>query len=138
MTAPNLYQFEGPGGVKIRWYPSGRGGPIQGGSPGNAPVLVFTSKAVSQVTLAGAELGVTRGATGTYVQAIVARTGLPGAFVALGVLVPDAIVGDAPVVMEAIGVLATTREPSNIGPGQIETYAEFRLKGTASTVVLPD
>jgi hypothetical protein len=139
MTAPNFYQFEGKGGVKISWYPKGRGGPIKvGGPPGNAPVLIFQSTKVPQVTLAGAALTVTGGVTGTYVQGIIEETGLPGAFVAVGVLIPDVVVGSTPVKTTAVGILSDRREVSDIGPGQLEKYSEFALDGTASVIILPD
>jgi hypothetical protein len=138
MTAPNFYQFEGKGGVKVSWYPKGRGGPIKVGGPGNAPVLLFQSTKVPQVTLAGAALTVTGGVTGTYVQGIIEQTGLPGAFVAVGVLIPDVVVGTTAVKTTALGILSDTREVSNVGPGQIEKYSEFALDGTASVIVLPD
>jgi hypothetical protein len=33
--------------------------------------------------------------------------------------------------------LANHREVSQIGPGQVETYSEFSLQGTAANVIMP-
>jgi hypothetical protein len=74
---------------------------------------------------------------GTFVVAVVEKSGLPGAVVSFGVLIPDVTVNASPVAVHTSGVLASHREVSRIGPGQIETYTELGLRGTAEHVVLP-
>jgi len=122
----------------VAWYPHGKGGPIIAeGPPPGAPVLIF-SHGGAPVTAWGNQLTV--GAptpAGTFVVAIVERPRLPGASVSLGVLIPDVAVNGAPVAVHTIGVLASHREGSQIGPGQVETYTELSLQGTAASVILP-
>jgi hypothetical protein len=122
----------------VTWYPHGKGGPIvPEGPPPGAPVLIY-SNGSSHVTAWGNQLTV--GAptpAGTFVVAVVGRSGLPGASTSLGVLIPDVAVNGAPVAVHTVGVLASHREVSQIGPGQVETYTELSLNGTAANVRLP-
>lgn len=122
----------------VIWYPHGKGGPIiAGGPPANAPVLIYSNGGAA-VTVWGAKLTVGDATpAGTFVVAIVAQSGLPGASESIGLLIPDVTVNGAPVAVHTVGVLANHREVSNIGPGQIETYTEVNLKGTAASVVFP-
>jgi hypothetical protein len=41
------------------------------------------------------------------------------------------------VAVHTVGVLANHREVRQIGPGQVETYTELSLQGTAASVILP-
>jgi hypothetical protein len=122
----------------VTWYPNGKGGPIiAGGPPAGAPLLTYSNGGTS-VTAWGTQLTV--GAptpAGTFVVAIVERSGLPGASMSLGVLIPDVAVNGAAVAVHTVGVLASHREVSQIGPGQVETYTEISLNGTAADVLLP-
>ncbi|HEX3483061.1 MAG TPA: hypothetical protein VHT91_48960 [Kofleriaceae bacterium] len=137
MSNPNFYDLRGHS-THVAWYPHGKGGPIKvDGPPAGAPVLIY-SHGGSQVTAWGDQLTV--GAptpAGTFVVAIVERSGLPGASVSLGVLIPDVRVNGSPVTVHTIGVLANHREVSQLGPGQVETYTEIDLQGTAATVAFP-
>ena len=137
----NFYDLHGQlkgHSTHVTWYPHGKGGPILvGGPPAGAPVLIY-SNGGAPVTAWGNQLTV--GAptpAGTFVVAIVERSGLPGASVSLGVLIPDVAVNGAPVAVNTVAVLANHREVSQIGPGQVETYTELSLKGTAASVILP-
>lgn len=137
----NFYDLRGQlngQSTQVAWYPQGKGGPIvAGGPPAAAPVLIF-SDGGAPVTVWGSQLTVGAATpAGTFVVAVVARSGLPGASVSLGVLIPDVAVNGAPVAVHTVGVLANHREVSQIGPGQIETYTELDLQGTAASVVLP-
>lgn len=122
----------------VTWYPNGKGGPIIAeGPPPGAPVLIYTDGG-APVTAWGNQLTV--GAptpAGTFVVAVVERLPLPGASESLGVLIPDVAVNGAPVAVHTIAVLASHREVAQIGPGQVETYTEISLKGTAAHVIMP-
>jgi hypothetical protein len=137
MSQANFYDLRGHS-THVAWYPQGKGGPIvAGGPPAGTPVLIY-SNGSSQVTAWGDQLTV--GAptpAGTFVVAVVERPGLPGAVVSFGVLIPDVTVDMSPVAVHTAGVLANHREVSQIGPGQVETYTEISLKGTAANVLLP-
>ena len=75
---------------------------------------------------------------GTFVVALVKTTGIvPGGVTSVGVLIPDMNVDGAPVAVHTFGVLAQHRGVSSLGPGQLETYTELALKGTAENIVLP-
>ena len=143
MTVGNANKYDLHGhlhghSTHVTWYPHGKGGPIiLGGPPAGAPVLIY-SNGGTPVTAWGNQLTV--GAptpAGTFVVAIVERSGLPGASVSLGVLIPDVAVNGAPVAVHTVGVLANHREVSQLGPGQVETYTELSLAGTAASVILP-
>ncbi|HEX3757937.1 MAG TPA: hypothetical protein VHW23_04505 [Kofleriaceae bacterium] len=122
----------------MTWYPDGKGGPLTaGGPPANAPVLIYSNSGAA-VTAWGDQLTV--GAptpAGTFVVAIVERLGFPGASESIGVLIPDVAVNGAAVAVHTVGVLASHREVSDLHTGQIETYTEASLKGTANHVVFP-
>jgi hypothetical protein len=137
MSIANFYDLHGHS-THVNWYPHGKGGPIKvDGPPPGAPVLVY-SHGGSNVTAWGDQLTV--GAptpAGTFVVAVVDKLGLPGEVVSFGVLIPDVAVNGSPVSVHTIGVLANHREVSDLGPGQVETYTEINLKGTAANVVLP-
>jgi hypothetical protein len=126
--------------VHVTWYPDGKGGPIIVGEPPvEGPVMTF-STGRAEVTAWGDRLTV--GAptpAGTFVVALVEQLGLPGASESIGVLIPDVTVtvsGPA-VPVHTVGVLATHREVSDLGPGQVETYNEISFKGTAAIVEFP-
>lgn len=137
MGNANFYDLRGPS-TQVAWYPNGKGGPIiVGGPPANTPVLIYNHGG-SQVTAWGDQLTV--GAptpAGTFVVAVVGKSGLPGAVTSFGILIPDVRVNGSPVPVHTIGVVANHREVSQIGPGQVETYTEINLQGTAANVVLP-
>lgn len=137
MSIANFYDLRGPS-TQVSWYPHGKGGPIiAGGPPAGAPVLIYNNGG-SPVTAWGDQLTV--GAStpaGTFITAVVGQTGLPGAVLSLGVLIPDVTVNGSPVEVHTVGILAKHREVSRLGPGQLETYTEINLQGTAATVVLP-
>jgi hypothetical protein len=137
MSNANFFDLHGHS-THVAWYPHGKGGPIVvGGPPAGTPVLVY-SDGGAQVTAWGDQLTV--GAptpAGTFVVAVVEKPGLPGAVVSFGVLIPDVTVNTSPVAVHTVGVLANHREVSRIGPGQVETYTEISLKGTAANVVFP-
>jgi len=137
MSNPNFYDLRGHS-IHVAWYPHGKGGPIVvGGPPAGAPVLIY-SHGGSHVTAWGDQLTV--GAptpAGTFVVAVVEKSGLPGAVTSFGVLIPDARVNGSAVSIHTVGVLANHREVSQLGPGQVETYTEISLHGTAASVVLP-
>jgi len=141
MGNANFYDLRGHlhgHATEVAWYPNGKGGPIIAeGPPPGAPVLIY-SNGGSQVTAWGSQLTVSAPTpAGTFVVAIVERNRLPGASVSIGVLIPDVAVNGAPVAVHTIGVLASHREVSHIGPGQVETYTELSLNGTAAHVILP-
>lgn len=137
MSDPNHYDLKGHH-THVTWYPAGKGGPIvQGGPPANAPVLVYRDPS-TDVTVWGDDLTICDASqAGTFVVALLKRTGLPGADISFAVLIPDVIVGTAPVAVHTIGVLTESREVSQIGPGQRETYTELSLKGTAVHIIMP-
>jgi hypothetical protein len=75
---------------------------------------------------------------GTFVVGVVKKANIvPGGVSSFGVLVPDVVVEASPVAVETIGVLAVHRGTAQLGPGQLETYTEIALKGTAANVILP-
>jgi hypothetical protein len=124
--------------IHVTWFPHGKGGPIVlGGPSAGAPQLVY-SKGGSSVTAWGDQLTVSAPTpAGTFVVAVVEKLGLPGAVLSFGVLIPDVTVNASPVAVHTVGVLAEHREVAQIGPGQVETYTEIPLKGTAANPVTP-
>ena len=62
---------------------------------------------------------------------------MPGGVWSFGVLIPDVEVDASAVAVSTNGVLAVHRGVSQLGPGQLETYTEVPLKGTAANIVLP-
>lgn len=137
MSNPNLYDLKSHH-THVTWYPTGKGGPIvQGGPPPGAPVLVYRDQS-TDVTVWGENLTVSDATlAGTFVVALIKRTGLPGANISFAMLIPDVTVDGAEVQVHTIGVLSKSREVTQIGPGQRETYAELSLKGTAARVIMP-
>jgi hypothetical protein len=134
----NYYDLSGHS-TRIGWYPAGKGGPVvAGGPPANAPVLIY-SNGSSDVSVWGDDLrvGPLTGA-GTFVVGVVNRAKIvPGGISSFGVLIPDVVVDASPVSVHTIGVLAVHRGTAQLGPGQLETYTEVALKGTAANVILP-
>src|SRR5262249_9375493 len=132
-----FYDLKGSS-THVTWYPAGKGGPLAvGGPPANAPLLVYRDDS-SDVSVWGDDLMVgdsTR--AGTFVVALIKRTGLPGADLSFALLVPDVHVDASAVPVQTIGVLTKHREVSQIGPGQLENYTEINLKGTAAHVLMP-
>jgi|HubBroStandDraft_6_1064221.scaffolds.fasta_scaffold43473_4 hypothetical protein len=136
MATPNYYDLSGPS-TRIGWYPSGRGGPVTPGGPGpGTPVLIY-SNGSTDVIVWGDELRVGPSTpAGTFVVAVVKTTGIvPGGVVSLGVLIPDVVVDSSAVSIHTIGVLAVHRGVAQLGAGQLETYTEMALKGTAALIV---
>ena len=75
---------------------------------------------------------------GTFVVAVVKTTNIvPGGVTSFGVLIPDVVVETSPVVLHTIGVVAVHRGVAQLGPGQLETYTEVSLKGTAAHIIMP-
>lgn len=138
MGTPNFYDLSGAS-IRVGWYPKGKGGPIvQGGPPANAPVLIFSNGSID-ATVWGDDLKVS-GSTpaGTFVTAIVKKTNIvPGAQTSFALLAPDVIVDGAPVTINTLGILSVHRGTADLGPGQLETYTETALKGTAAHIILP-
>ena len=64
---------------------------------------------------------------------------VPGAYTSLVVLITDISPqpGDGSLPLHTIAVLSQHRPVSNIGAGQLQTYTEFALQGTAALVRLP-
>jgi len=87
--------------------------------------------------VSGADLTVTKLEIGTIVTALINKTGVPGAATYFSLLVPEVNLNGQSVTIQTIGCLTNTREVSNIGPGQRETYAEVALFGTAGNVATP-
>src|SRR5262245_29843105 len=101
MGNANFYDLRGHlhgHSTEVAWYPNGKGGPIIAEEPPPcAPVLIYRNGG-SQVTAWGSQLTVSAPTpAGTFVVAIVGRSGLPGASMSLGVLIPDVAVNGAPV-----------------------------------------
>ena len=137
MGTPNYYDLSGPS-TRIAWYPTGQGGPVKaGGPPANAPVLIYSSGG-AEVSASGDDLTIAKTPAGTFVVAVVKRSGIvPGGIVSFGALIPDVNVDGSPVSINAIGVTSVHRGTSQLGAGPLETYTEMALSGTASSIVLP-
>jgi hypothetical protein len=137
MTGANYFEFKGYS-THVTWYPAGKGGPlIAGGPPANAPLLVYRDSA-SHVSVWGDDLTVGEATrAGTFVVALVKRTGLPGADISFALLVPDVKIDASAVPVRTIGLLTKHREVSQIGPGQLEDYTGINLQGTAERIIMP-
>lgn len=135
MAGANFYDLHG-NSKRVSYYPNGR--TIVG--PGKMPVLIYDDGA-SQVECSGDNLKVGPSTwAGTPVVALVRSNGIvPGAVTSLFVLIPDVSPnpGDAAVHVETYAMLANHRGTSELGPGQLETYSDFSLKGTAALIKLP-
>src|ERR1700748_1537549 len=105
MSDANYYDLKGHS-THVTWYPAGKGGPIiVGGPPANAPLLVYRDGA-SDVSVWGDNLTIGNATrAGTFVVALVKRTGLPGADLSFALLVPDVQIGASAVPVHTIGVL---------------------------------
>jgi hypothetical protein len=138
MTSPNYYDLSGHS-TRISWYPTGRGGPIAKGTPANAPVLIYNN-GTTDVSVTGDDLTVGPATpAGTFVVGVVKKANIvPGGVSSFGLLVPDVVVDGAPVAVETTGILAVHRGVAQLGPGQLETYTELKLKGTAASIILPE
>jgi len=137
MATPNYYDLSGHS-TRVSWYPKGRGGPIVQGAPANGPLLIY-SNGTTDITVSGEDLTVGPATpAGTFVVGVVKKTNIvPGGVSSFGVLIPDAVVDGSPVVVETTGILAVHRGVAQLGPGQLETYTELKLKGTAASIALP-
>jgi hypothetical protein len=137
MAGANLYDLHG-NGKRILYYPQGKGPIHAGEKPG--PVLVYDD-GHSQVECHGSKLKVGHETwAGTVVTALVRDNGIvPGAVTSLVVVIPDVSPqpADGSVAVHTIAVLANHRGTPVIGPGQLETYSEFALKGIAALTKLP-
>jgi len=138
MAGANLYDLHGHG-KRIHYYVDGKGGPIGPGSY-KGPLLVYDDGS-SSIECHGDDLkvGPTTNA-GTVVTAIVRKNGIvPGAITSLVLLLPDVSPqpADGGVAVHTIAVLSQHRPTPVLGPGQLQTYTEFAVKGTAARVALP-
>ena len=134
MSTPNYYNLAG-NSVRIVYYPEAAG-PVVAGTPSKRPALEYISGSLD-VTVSGADLEQTKTPVGTFVTALVKKGGVPGANSFFSVLIPDVNLVDQSTTINTVGVLSVTREVSNIGPGQRETYTEVELTGTAASIALP-
>jgi hypothetical protein len=123
--------------TRIQWYPKGTGGPVTK-PPSTGPVLHYSGGSLD-VSVSGDDLQVSSSRAGTWVTAIVKKTGIvPGAITCFSVLVPDASVDSGQhVAIQTIGVLSIHREVSLLGPGQLETYTSVALAGSAAILQMP-
>jgi hypothetical protein len=138
MATANYYDLSGSS-TRIGWYPKGKGGPIvAGGPPANAPVLLFSNGSID-ATVWGDDLTVGAATpVGTFVVGVVKKTNIvPGGQTSFVVLIPDVVLDTQPVNVRTVGVLSVHRGTAQLGPGQLETYTEMALTGTAASVVLP-
>ena len=97
---PNYYDLSGHL-TRIGWYPKGKGGPLMpGGASGNTPVLTYTNGSL-EASVTGADLTVNRSPAGTFVTAVVKKTGIvPGGITSFAVLILMLIVGRALLFMQ--------------------------------------
>jgi hypothetical protein len=137
MSSANYYDLSGHS-TRISWYPGGRGGPIHAGGQGGGPTLVYQCGAI-EVSVSGDNLTVGPATpAGTFVVALIKKTGIvPGGVTSIGVLFPDMHIDSAPVPVHTIAVIAHHRGTSSLGAGQLETYTEMALTGTATNIKLP-
>lgn len=130
----NYYDLSGHS-TRINWYPNGKGGPIRvGASVG--PVLEYSSGSID-ASASGADLTVSTSPVGTFVVAVIKKSQIaPGAITSFAVLIPDVV--DAPngVSVRTIGVVSVHRGTARLGAGQLETYTELALTGTAQHIEL--
>jgi hypothetical protein len=137
MTGANLYDLHGHG-KRILFYPLGKG-PIPAGEKAG-PVLIYDDGS-TQVECRGAKLKVGHESwAGTVVTALVRDNGIvPGAVTSLVVVIPDVSPppSDGSVSVHTIAILSNHRGTPQIGPGQLETYSEFAVKGIAALTKLP-
>ena len=139
MSGANLYDLHGHG-KRIHYYVNGKGGPIKVGSS-TGPVLIYDDGS-TQVECSGDDLKVGPATNaGTVITALIRKNSgiVPGALTSLVVLIPDVAPqpADGAVHVHTIAVLSLHRPTSNIGAGQLQTYSEVALNGTASLVKLP-
>jgi hypothetical protein len=136
MNNANYFDLSG-NSMRIAWYPKGHGGPLKPGTQ-EGPVLVYDTGA-TEVVVSGAQLTICPSTpAGQFVVAKIKTSGIvPGAITSIGVLVPDVNVDDAPVPVNTFAVIAVHRGVGQLGPGQLETYTEINLSGTASDIVMP-
>jgi hypothetical protein len=137
MANPNYFDLSGPS-TRIQWYPKGKGGPIvAGGSPANAPTVIITSGSID-ATISGNDLTVGPSTpVGTFVVAVIKKNNtVPGAQTSIAVLIPDVIVDTSALPVNTIGILSVYRGTAQLGAGQLETYTEFPLQGTAANIAL--
>jgi hypothetical protein len=135
----NYFDLSGDS-TRIAWYPNGRGGPVREGGPAaNAPVLNYSSGSLD-VSVTGKDLTISATPAGTLVTAAVKKTNIvPGGITYFVALIPTTIDdGSHAVTISTFGALAVHRGTSNVGPGQLESYTEMALNGTATNIILPD
>jgi len=138
MLGANLYDLHGHG-KRIHYYADGKGGPIGPGSI-KGPLLIYDDGS-TQVECSGDDLKIGPATNaGTVVTALVRKNGIvPGAYTSLVVLLPDVSPqpADGAVTVHTIAVLSQHRPTPVLGAGQLQTYTEFAVKGTAAIVKLP-
>lgn len=138
MSGANVYDLHGHG-KRIYYYPEGKGGPVGPGHVKGATLIYDDGS--TQVECDGDDLKVGPATNaGSTVTAIVRKTGIvPGAITSLVVLIPDVAPqpADGGVHVKTIAVLSQQRPTPVLGAGQLQTYTEFQVTGTASLVKLP-
>jgi hypothetical protein len=135
MAGANFYDLHGSG-KRISYYPMGR--TIAG--PAKGPMLTYDDGS-SQVECSGDSIKIGPATwAGTPVVALVRSSGIvPGAVTSLFVLIPDVNPnpGDGAVHLRTYAILANHRGVAELGPGQLETYNQMALTGTAALIKLP-
>ena len=135
MSGANQYDLHGHG-RRIHYYVNGKGGPVAPGAP-TGPLLIYDD-GTTQVECSGSDLKVGPATNaGTVVTALVRKNGIvPGAYTSIVVLIPDVSPppADGVVSVHTMAMLSQHRPTSSIGAGQLQTYSEFALRGTAALV----
>jgi len=138
----NYYDLRGPS-TRLGWWPNGFGGPVQEGGPSaNTPVLEYSSGG-TDVKVHGTDLTVSHSPAGTFITAIVKKLthGLVGTgATSFSFLVPDVQQLDPGqcVSIHAVGILAVHRGSGIHASGQLQTYTDVSLAGTAATIKMRD
>jgi hypothetical protein len=143
MTTPNYYDLSG-NSSRIGWYPNGRGGPLKRDA---TPIEVAATQRATLVYSSGPTEVIAGGdqlivgpptPAGQFVVVLLKTSGIvPGGITAIGVLIPDVDVETSPVAVETYAVISVHRGVAQLGAGQLETYTEMRLRGTAAKIIFP-
>jgi hypothetical protein len=138
----NYYDLRGPS-TRLGWWPKGIGGPVREGGPSaSTPVLEYSSGG-TDAKVYGPDLTVSQSPAGTFITAIVKKPtpGLVGTgATSFSLLIPDVqqLEAGQSVSIHAVGILALHRGSGIHASGQLETYTEVSLAGTAATVTMRD